>query len=172
VALYWGVSLLTCKEPFNIERMLHRGIYSETGKPVEKTPFSIKAIGKKLIGIDEQYTTGDKILAWSVFIYSFGYGTMLTFVAVLIWNAISPWPDYWWAHYFFWTHIMVSGLIGIVSTFWFMIGGSIDLYRLFRDLDKKQANMLDDGRVIGHVSAADLADVEKAEKAADQQKKS
>ena len=167
VGLYVLVSLLTCKEPFNIERMLHRGIYSETGKPVEKTPLSIKAIAKKLIGIDEQYTTGDKILAWSVFIYSFGYGTLLTFVAVLIWNAVSPWPDSWWAHYFFWTHIMVSGLIGIISTIWFMIGGSIDLYRLFHDLDKKQANMLDDGRVIGHVSAADLADVEKAEKAAD-----
>ncbi|MBO4630938.1 MAG: sodium:panthothenate symporter [Lentisphaeria bacterium] len=166
VGLYVIVSLLTCKEPFNIERMLHRGIYSETGKPVEKTPFTLKAIGKKLIGIDQQYTTGDKILAWSVFIYSFVYGTLLTFVAVLIWNAISPWPDLWWAHYFFWTHIMVSGLIGIISTVWFMIGGSIDLYRLFRDLDKKQANLLDDGRVIGHVSAADLADVEKVEKEA------
>ena len=55
----------------------------------------------------------------------------------------------------------------MISTVWFMIGGSIDLYRLFHDLDKKQANMLDDGRVIGHVSAADLADVERAEKAAD-----
>ena len=170
VGLYVVVSLLTCKEPFNIERMLHRGIYSETGKPVEKTPFSIKKIGKKLIGIDEQYTTGDKILAWSVFIYSFGYGTLLTFVAVLIWNAITPWPDYWWAHYFYWTHIVVSGLIGVISTVWFMIGGSIDLYRLFHDLAKKQDNLLDDGRVIGHVSAADLADVEKAEKEAGKQK--
>ena len=65
---------------------------------------------------------------------------------------------------------MVSGLIGVVSTVWFMIGGSIDLYRLFRDLDKKQANLLDDGRVIGHVSASDLADVEKAEKEAGKEK--
>ena len=166
VALYVIVSLLTCKEPFNIERMLHRGIYSETGKPVEKTQWSLKVIGQKLLGIDSQYTRGDKILAWSVFIYSFGYGTLLTFVAVLIWNAIQPWPDAWWAHYFYWTHIIVSGIIGIVSTVWFMIGGSIDLYRLFHDLEKKQANLLDDGRVVGHVSAADLADVEKAEKMA------
>ena len=65
------------------------------------------------------------------------------------------------------TSIVVSGIIGIVSTVWFTIGGSIDLHRLFRDLDKEKANQLDDGRVIGHVSAADLADVEKIEKSAD-----
>ncbi|MBQ9338268.1 MAG: sodium:panthothenate symporter [Lentisphaeria bacterium] len=163
VALYIIISLLTCKEPFNIERMLHRGIYSETGKPVEKTQWSLAYLGKKLIGIDSQYTRGDKILAWSVFIYSFGYAFLATFVLVLVWNAFQPWPDVWWSHYFYWTHIIVSGIIGVISTVWFMIGGSIDLYRLFRDLDKKQTNQLDDGRVIGHVSAADLADVEKAE---------
>ena len=163
VALYIIISLLTCKDPFNIERMLHRGIYSETGKPVEKTQWSLAYLGKKLIGIDSQYTRGDKILAWSVFIYSFGYAFLATFVLVLVWNAFQPWPDVWWSHYFYWTHIIVSGIIGVISTVWFMIGGSIDLYRLFRDLDKKQTNQLDDGRVIGHVSAADLADVEKAE---------
>jgi len=167
IALYVIVSLLTCRKPFNLERMLHRGIYSETGKPVEKTQWSLRVIGQKLLGIDSQYTRGDKILAWSVFLYSFGYGTIITFVGVLIWNAISPWPDFWWAHYFFWTSIVVSGIIGIVSTVWFTIGGSIDLHRLFRDLDKEKANQLDDGRVIGHVSAADLADVEKVEKTAD-----
>ena len=169
VALYIIVSLLTCKKPFNIERMLHRGIYSESGKPVEKTQWSLAYLGRKLIGIDSQYTRGDKILAWSVFVYSFVYGFVAIFLVVWIWNGISPWPDRWWANYFFWTHIMVSGLIGIISTVWFMIGGSIDLYRLFRDLDKKQTNQLDDGRVIGHVSAADLADVEKAESKTDRQ---
>ena len=163
VALYIIVSLLTCKKPFNIERMLHRGIYSESGKPVEKTQWSLAYLGRKLIGIDSQYTRGDKILAWSVFIYSFVYGFVAIFLVVWIWNGISPWPDRWWANYFFWTHIMVSGLIGIISTVWFMIGGSIDLYRLFRDLANKQTNQLDDGRVIGHVSAADLADMEMAE---------
>lgn len=166
VALYVIVSLLTCKTPFNIERMLHRGIYSETGRPVEKTVWTLSGIGRKLLGIDSQYTRGDKILAWSVFLYSFGYGTILTFVAVLIWNAIRPWPDFWWAHYFYWVNVVVPGIIGVVSTIWFMIGGSVDLHRLFRDLEKKKADLLDDGRVIGHVSAADLANVEKAEKAA------
>ena len=59
-----------------------------------------------------------------------------------------------------------SSRLACFFSVWFMIGGSIDLYRLFHDLEKKQANLLDDGRVVGHVSAADLADVEKAEKMA------
>ncbi|MBR4662829.1 MAG: hypothetical protein IKO93_03045 [Lentisphaeria bacterium] len=50
VTLHVLVSLLICKEPFDIERMLHCGIYSGTGKPVEQPPFTLKAIGRKLIG--------------------------------------------------------------------------------------------------------------------------
>ena len=44
-----------------------------------------------------------------------------------------------------------------------MIGGIRDLTRMFRDLAKKEANRLDDGRVIGNVSADDVALVEKVE---------
>ena len=54
-------------------------------------------------------------------------------------------------------------LIGVVSTVWFTIGGTRDLIRMFKDLGAKQANMLDDGRVIGNVSADDVALVEKVE---------
>ena len=147
VTLYIVVSLITCREPFNIEKMLHRGIYSESGKPVEKTPLSPRLVLRKLIGIDANYTRGDRILAWSVFIYSFIYSFGLTFLAVIIWNKISPWPTDWWSHYFFVTRILVAGAIGLVSTVWFSIGGTLDLRRLFKRLAEKQDNVLDDGRV-------------------------
>ncbi|MBQ9502923.1 MAG: sodium:panthothenate symporter, partial [Lentisphaeria bacterium] len=153
ITLYVAVSLLTCRKPFDMDKMLHRGIYSASGKPVEKTPLTPRLILRKLIGIDENYTRGDRILAWSVFCYSFVYSFLLIFVGVVIWNRISPWPVEWWSHYFLITKILVAGLIGLVSTVWFSIGGTLDLMKLFKRLAEKQDNVLDDGRVTDSASA-------------------
>ena len=54
-------------------------------------------------------------------------------------------------------------MIGIVSTIWFSIGTTIDLRRLFRRLAEKETSVLDDGRVIGNISADDVALVEVVE---------
>ena len=57
---------------------------------------------------------------------------------------------------------------GGISTVWFMIGGLIHMKQLFRDLEARVANPLDDGRVEGHVSIADKArfdEIEHQEKA-------
>ncbi len=158
VILYVTVSLLTCKEPFNMERMLHRGIYSESGEVKDKTKFSLKSfITEKMVGIDSNYTRGDKILAWSVFGYSFVYGFGLCFFAVVVWNAVSPWPAEWWLHYFFIKNFAVAFVIAVVSTFWFSICGTIDLKKMFNLLaSREETDVLDDGRVEGHMSAADV----------------
>lgn len=165
VLLYVVISLLTCREPFNMDRMLHRGIYSDSGKVVEKS--SLRSIRQffllKILGIDSQYSRGDKILAWSVFLYSFGYAFGLCFLAVVVWNKFTPWPLEWWGHYFFLKNLLVAGLIGIISTFWFGICGTKDLFQLFRDLEARENDVLDDGRVEGHVSTADLARMKQIE---------
>ena len=44
------------------------------------------------------------------------------------------------------------------------IGGAIDLFRLFRDLEKRVANPLDNGWVEGHVSLSDKETFDKLEK--------
>jgi hypothetical protein len=66
-----------------------------------------------------------------------------------------------WLQWFFINNVIIAGIIGIVSTVWFSIGGTLDLRRLFKDLARKEENVLDDGRVIGHVSADDVELVEK-----------
>ena len=38
---------------------------------------------------------------------------------------------------------------------WFMIGGIIDMRRLYKDLNARVNNPLDDGWVVGHVSLVD-----------------
>ncbi len=162
IVLYVIVSLLTCREAFNMERMLHRGKYRREGEEIVREKLTLKRAFLKLLGITSQYTKGDKALAWSVFIYSMGWA-FGSFVALLIWNAVSPWPDTWWADWFKIYNLVVPGIIAVVSTVWFTIGGTLDLRRLFKRLAEKEDHILDDGRVIGHVSADDVALVEAVE---------
>jgi len=162
ISLFVIISLLTGKEPFNMDRMLHRGKYQREGENVIQEKLTLRNAFRKLIGIDSQYTIGDKILAWSVFIYSFGWGFVVAFVAIAVWNVISPWPPDWWGTWYYIVYVVVGCMsVGAVSTVWFTICATQDLIRMFRDLETKETNMLDDGRVIGHVSADDVALVEK-----------
>ena len=69
--------------------MLYRGIYADSEtKP--RIPWTFRSAFSKIIGIDQYYTKGDKILAWSVFLWSFGYGFCLCFIGIIIWKAIFP----------------------------------------------------------------------------------
>ena len=152
-------SLITYRKPFNLDRMLHRKKYSNGESMETKSPWTRSNVYSKLIGIDDEYTTGDKIIAWSVFGYSVGVQFLIGFVGVLIWNWISPWPAEWWSIYFFISLIVLGIIMGSISTVWFMIGGIIDIRRMFKDLAVRQENSLDDGWVEGHVSLVDVAEL-------------
>jgi solute:Na+ symporter, SSS family len=157
IVAYVVGSLLTYKKPYNLDRLLHRGIYDVEGQakpPFKWTPVNV---AKALVGITPEYTRGDKIIAWSVVGYALVYKFGLCFVVVMVWNLIKPWPTEWWSTYFFITSLCVTGVIGIISTFWFLIGGVIDMKRLFKDLGARIDNPLDNGQVVGHVSLADKA---------------
>ena len=146
IFLYVVVSLCTCRKPFNMEKMLHRGAYAE-GVAMKPLPWSWDTLFQKLIGIDANYTRGDKILAWSVFIWSFGVMFLGSFVLVVIWNLISPWSNEGWANYFLFFSVLLPGIVAIVSTVWFVYGGCRDMRQLFRDLAVKKDDDTDNGRV-------------------------
>lgn len=154
---YVGGSLLTYRKPYNLDRMLHRGKYSIDGEKHIKSAWTWRSTMGKLIGITPEYTKGDRIIAWSMFAYTFIYQIVLGFLAVLIWNIIDPWPAHWWSYYFLINSVIIGGVVGAISTVWFMIGGIIDLRQLFKDLAARVDNPLDDGRVQGHVSLMDVA---------------
>ena len=163
LAVYCGVSLLTQKEPFNLERMLHRGIYSDGEGVKVPEKMTVKKIIGKLVGITPEYSRSVRFLAWISFWFSFVFEFLICFFLVLVWNLFSPWPVKWWGTYFFIITLLIPGIIAFISTFWFGIGGAIDLFRLFRDLEKREADILDNGQVEGHVSLADRAKFEKLE---------
>ncbi|MBQ4315440.1 MAG: sodium:panthothenate symporter [Lentisphaeria bacterium] len=164
LVLYVTVSLLTCKEPFNLERMLHRGKYSDKGYTEIKSPWTWNNLYNKLIGVTPEYTRGDKFIAWSYFFYSFVYRFGVTFLAVFIWNMIAPWKIEYWGIYFAIVYLTVPSIMAAITSVWFGIGGIIDLRRMFRDLDAREVNHLDNGMVEGHVSLADKAKFEAVEK--------
>ena len=158
--LYIVVSFATCREKFNLDRMLHRGKYALDEQREIKSAWTWKNIFNKLIGITPEYSKGDKFVAWSYFVYSFIYRFGLTFILVLVWNAITPWTIELWSWYFLITILIVPGVMAAVTAVWFAIGGVIDLRQMFIDLETRTINELDDGRVEGNMSLADKAALE------------
>ena len=147
VLAYCLVSVLTCRKPYNLDKLLHRGEYNIENKNEAKLKWGWGTFVTKIIGITPEYTRGDRIIAWSVFCYSFIYGFVLMFLSVVIWNLISPWPAHWWGYRYFITALLVPVIVGAVSTVWFMTGGIRDIIRLFHDLAQRKANPEDNGVV-------------------------
>ena len=153
ILAFIGVSLLTCRKDFNMDRMLNRGTYSspdEVSIPnAEKASVPENAGWRKLLlglsGIDDQFTRGDRILSLSVMAFScWGFGSWLV---IVLWNFASPWPSQWWAHWFFIGTILLGAVIGLVSTVWFTIGGVRDLKKMFLALKTHRNEDDDNGRV-------------------------
>ena len=168
VILYLGVSRLTCRKPFNLDRMLHRGKYGLGEKREIKQKWTLRTVFSNLIGITPEYTRGDKAIAWGVFLYSFVYGFGLAFAGVVVWNVIHPWPIEWWCWYFVIQFFVIPCILACFTTVWFGVGGFFGLRQLFRDLAaRKDTNDLDDGRVEGNMSLADKAALEKVDEKPD-----
>ena len=147
IIAYCAVSFLTCRKPYNLEKLLHRGKYNTEGKNEKREPWTFRNVFSKLIGITPEYTKGDRIIAWAVFIYSIVYGLLIANIGVIVWNLISPWSDNGWSNWFFATTIVLGCVIGLITSIWFTWGGIRDLRQLFIDLAKRKASPEDNGMV-------------------------
>lgn len=152
---YFIASRLSRKPPFNLEKMLHRGIYApplsdeekavaELNRSQKRSAFS-RAVSK-LVGITDEYSRGDRILAWSVLCWS-----MLTFVAFIILvtcNTIfGRWSELMWYRWFERYTLPLFLLYGAITTVWFTWGGIRDLLRLFKKLSSFKTDESDNGSV-------------------------
>ena len=116
----------------NMDRLLHRGQYRREDSGQVVYPGRIPKWQRTLLGIDEQYTRGDKAIAWSVFAWS-----MLGFALFLIaagWNLVGyRWSSKAWFEWWKWNSVLVAAIVGAVTTVWFTWGGLRDLRALFRN---------------------------------------
>ncbi len=140
-------SYLTYK-PFDLDKLLHRGAYAEGEAPAPER-WTVKNVFRKILGITPEYTRGDRIIAYSVFFYAIVYRVGIAFLAIIIFNAVWKWPNNWWGVKFYITHLIIPGIVGVISTVWFMNGGIRDSIRLFRDLKARtKTEENDNGQVL------------------------
>lgn len=150
------VSLFTCKEDYDLDRLLHRGQYAieELVTPASPTAVHHRFSWKRLIGIDEHYARRDKVIAGGIFFYTLFWKVLA--VIILVWNlAIWRWPDLWWFNWSYATGIYLPYALGFLTTIWFTWGTSRDIVRLFRALRAVKRNDADDGRVRDHHNAGE-----------------
>jgi SSS family solute:Na+ symporter len=152
IGIYIVVSLLTGKgREFNLDRMLHRGEYAVEQAVVKEhpQPSAKKFRWSKLIGIDDQYTRGDRWIACGVF----GWAMLWLGILIIgcIWHWISPWPDSVWPVFWWWVGIVIPLTVAVITTLWFTWGVIRDLRIFFRSLSSERVDVNDDGSV-GHES--------------------
>ena len=151
--VYAVTSWLTCREPFDLDRMLHRGKYAVEREP--RPQESRRLSWSRLIGFDEHFSRGDKWLAGGIF------GWSALWLSVLLigtaWNIISPWPATAWAAFWGVVGIGLPIIIATVNAFWFTWGGVRDMRELFRRLDMEKVNALDNGMVVDHTNLGENA---------------
>lgn len=128
-------------------KLLHRGEYADGEEQPIKEKWTLRNAFSKIIGITPEYTRGDKVIAYSVFGYSVVYSVLIIFVAIVIWNLFDPWPKNWWTVKFYITTLLIPGIVGLISTVWFLIGGIHDARQLFIDLEKRVEDPDDNGQI-------------------------
>ncbi len=154
IVFYVGLSLLTFRRPFNIDRMLHRGEYASPEEKLRQASLPKRISVRSLMGITPDFTMSDWAISLSLFIYRFGW--FVAFVVIVIWNIISPWPEHWWINFSYISYVFIEFFVGVAVTIWFTWGSIIDLKKLFANLKIVGRNPLDDGTVIGHRNLDDV----------------
>ncbi|HEY0947335.1 MAG TPA: sodium:proline symporter [Opitutaceae bacterium] len=151
IAVYIVVSLLTCRQPHDMDRLLNRGAYAveaqDPGNAAKKVPLLYR-----LVGIDEHFSRSDRFVALGIFVWAIFW--VLVFVIGSIVYLIHPWSDKTWAFYWRVSCIWLPLVIAAVTTIWFTIGGVRDLQVFFRRLRAEKVDVHDDGAV-AHAAAAD-----------------
>jgi SSS family solute:Na+ symporter len=166
------VSLLTSREPYDLDRMLHRGKYAlkDEDAPLRPVVVGGRRTLSSLIGINEYYTRGDKIL--HLFTFWWGLWPNAVGIVIIVWNVIlfygikigkftlyqgtgHFWPDNWWWAWWAVTGLFIPLLGGVITTIWFTWGTTRDLFRLMKALPTMAVNDADDGMVRDHHNAGE-----------------
>jgi SSS family solute:Na+ symporter len=146
IGLYVLVSLLTCKEDFNLERLLHRGPYADPHEPTRAAPSAPRpSFWARLVGIDAEFSRRDRWVAGALVTWTlFWFGVV---VVGTLWNVLAPWPLARWSAFWHVAGFWVPAATVLVTGIWFTVGGVQDIRAFFRRLRGRTIDPLDNGIV-------------------------
>ena len=141
VGAYVVLSLLQAvvgrTQPYDLDLLLHRGIYSD-GTSFEKIS------GWRAILPSAEFTGGDCVIYWGKLAWSTVW--LVVFVVGTIINLATDVSEDAWAAY--WRiYLLIIGVVGTLTTVWFLIGGIVDLKKLLADLRAEKVDPIDVGFV-------------------------
>lgn len=141
--VYVAVSLATCKEDFNLDQLLHRGEYAVEDSKAQTT--TQRRSFKEILGITKEFTRLDKIIYLGSYLWIVGF--LALNLGCTAWNFwVQELPTGFWIG--LWKSYLVTlGVVMVGATFWFTIGGFIDLKALYRHLATERIDDDDDGFV-------------------------
>jgi SSS family solute:Na+ symporter len=147
--VYIVVALLTYREDFDMDRMLHRGKYAIRDDQAESATTAAQRERKlnwtRILGFDADFTFWDKIVSGGIFFWSMFW---LAVVGIgSLWNLIHPWADSVWATYWLVVGIILPVIVAASTLVWFGIGGFVDLRQFFARLKSMKRDARDDGSV-------------------------
>jgi SSS family solute:Na+ symporter len=162
VAVYVVVSLLTSRQPFDLDRMLHRGKYAVAGDGPKLPPTIRERFRlRNMLGYDDNFTFTDKLVAGGIF--WFAMFLLVVNLVVTVWNlAFYRWPVSWWSNYWLIFSVGLPFLVAVGTLVWFGIGGTRDIFLFFATLRTMTRDATDDGRVKLADKASPLSPVDHA----------
>lgn len=140
-AVYVAFSLLTCKEDFNLDKLLHRGPYAVENSKAHSA--AEKKTLRDIMGITDEFTTLDKTIYIGSYLWIIGFfllNVLCTAWHFLVANLSSAfWAGLWKSY------LILLGGIMVIAAVWFTIGGLINLKELITKLSRERTDEDDDG---------------------------
>lgn len=156
IALFVVVSLATggLRKPFNLEKMLHRGVYAVDPHEHEVKSL-VRSRWQEMLGLGKEFSTGDKFVAIATSVWTLAWWVAFMVICVMHFSFGSITEAFWVK---FWHFYVIMLLVQSVPTvIWFTVGGVMDIRLLFETLKTSRDNPDDDGRVIEAEPAGHLA---------------
>lgn len=138
------VSLLTCRENYDMDRLLHRGKYALKGEHASGGGLSNRPWIVRKMGITAEFSRFDIAIYVGLILWTVLYSAV--FIIGTIYNLTHDVSTQSWRVAWGWI-IGVQVVIAFATGIWFALGGARDTVRLFKDLAKIEANDNDDGVV-------------------------
>lgn len=137
---------------FNLEKMLHRGIYALKQSPEEQkqsddfnnSQNTIIGLIFRRLGLSKEFTRWDRIIFYATITWSLTWLVVFLIGTGCYFLNVIP-SDFWMK---FWKiKVMIVFILGLVSTIWIGIGGLKDLKFMLKSLRTTRRDEKDDGMI-------------------------